>query len=133
MRSMQPDTILFVYNAKSGLINGAKDYLHKIVSPKTYACNLCALTYDGSIMSAQWKKFIKGLLFPYEFLHKDEFEKKYKINEPLPAIFLVQGKSLITFMSAKEINACKTIEELISLVNNKIEKLPGSQIKPSTN
>ncbi|RNI14159.1 hypothetical protein EFE42_06005 [Methanohalophilus sp. RSK] len=32
-------SIIFVYNADSGLLNEMKDYVHKIVSPASYGCN----------------------------------------------------------------------------------------------
>ena len=39
--------LVVVYNAKSGGLNAVLDYVHKMVSPKTYNCNLCKLTYDN--------------------------------------------------------------------------------------
>ncbi|WP_232221892.1 hypothetical protein [Methanococcoides burtonii] len=45
---MSKNTLIFVYNADSGLINEMKDYVHKIVSPSTYECNLCAITYGNT-------------------------------------------------------------------------------------
>jgi hypothetical protein len=38
--------LLFVYAGDSGAVNGLVHYVHKIVSPATYECHLCALT-DG--------------------------------------------------------------------------------------
>jgi len=37
--------IIFVYNADSSLFANITDFAHKIVSPKTYSCNLCKLSY----------------------------------------------------------------------------------------
>ena len=37
--------LIFIYNAKSGLVNEMIDVAHKIVSPRTYDCNLCAMSY----------------------------------------------------------------------------------------
>jgi hypothetical protein len=37
-------SLVFVYNADSGVFNTLSDIAHKIFSPETYACNLCALT-----------------------------------------------------------------------------------------
>ena len=34
---------LFVYNAKSDKLHKYLDFAHKIISPKTYACDLCSL------------------------------------------------------------------------------------------
>ncbi len=38
--------LVFVYNADSGLFNTVTGMAHKIFSPGTYECNLCALTYS---------------------------------------------------------------------------------------
>lgn len=38
--------IIFIYNAKGGQWNYLIDTLHKYLSPKTYECNLCQITYD---------------------------------------------------------------------------------------
>jgi hypothetical protein len=37
--------LLFVYNADAGLVTGLLDTLHKVLSPSTYSCSLCAITY----------------------------------------------------------------------------------------
>jgi hypothetical protein len=37
--------LLFVYNADSGLFNSIAEAAHKIVSPQTYRCDLCRITY----------------------------------------------------------------------------------------
>ena len=37
--------LVVVYNAKSGGLNAVLDYVHKMVSPETYDCNLCKLLF----------------------------------------------------------------------------------------
>jgi len=37
--------LIFVYNANGGLVNSWLDTAHKIVSPSTYSCSLCAITF----------------------------------------------------------------------------------------
>lgn len=74
------EKIIFVYNADSGLLNGIKDLLHKNFSPETYACRLCAVTYDNSGMVREWKEFTQTLKTPVEFLHRDELKDKYAIK-----------------------------------------------------
>jgi hypothetical protein len=69
--------IIFVYNADSGLLNVIKDWGHKIISPETYPCSLCALTYDNLGMRRPWREFINELGYEVEFLHRDELEEKY--------------------------------------------------------
>jgi len=69
--------IIFVYNADTGLFNSLSDWVHKVVSPSTYSCNLCVLTHHNFGAREEWKEFIKQISLPMEFLHKDEFVRKY--------------------------------------------------------
>ncbi|MBT4352181.1 hypothetical protein HOD20_06640 [archaeon] len=116
------DKLIFIYNANSGIFNGTIDYVHKIISPKTYNCNLCAITYGNLGMKKKWKKYITSLPIKTEFLHKNEFNKKYGINEELPAIFLESNDKIKLIISADEINTCKNIEDFIHLIKEKNEK-----------
>ena len=47
-------TFLFVYNADSGPLKALFDFGHKIVSPGTYPCSLCRLTYGPFGMRREW-------------------------------------------------------------------------------
>lgn len=81
--------LLLIYNADGGLVNGALDLLHKWLSPATYACALCALTYDTLGMKRDWKKAIEALPLPATFLHRDDWLARRPGNAtPLPAILL---------------------------------------------
>ncbi len=116
--------LLFVYNADSALFNQLGDFIHKIISPKTYPCNLCSLTYSGASMRKDWKEFVNLLPLKNEFLHKDEFFKLFpkKQNITLPAVFLQLNNDMIEFISAKEINHAKTLEELKLLVQQNLAR-----------
>jgi len=39
--------LILVNNAKNGVFNKAIDFAHKIVSPQTYECSLCSITYGN--------------------------------------------------------------------------------------
>ena len=120
-KNLTKSTLIFIYNANSGLLNTAKDYVHKIVLPKTYACNLCAVTFGNFGMKNDWKNFVDSLDYSVKFLHRDEFQKQYSlINEKYPAAFIKQGKTITKFISHTEINKCKTLDDLIVLVKKKI-------------
>ncbi len=113
--------LLFVYNADTGLFSVITDYAHKIISPKTYPCNLCALTYGNMGMNNKWKDFINNLTVPFGFLHRDEFVKQYDPKDTqLPAAFLQQGESVTLLIAHDEINKCTSVDELIDLVKKKI-------------
>src|SRR4051812_31549790 len=116
MRDAGP-TLVFVYNADSGVFNALADAAHKIFSPDTYACNLCALTHTAFGMRGEWKRFLEGLGRPLEFLHADELRSRYGLRDvPLPAVFEKDGASLRVAVGADEINACGTLEELEKLI-----------------
>ena len=114
-------TIIFVYNADSGLINGMKDYFHKIVKPETYECNLCAVTFGNLGMKNSWKKFISGLKNDVKFLHRDEFQKQFNLKDiSYPSAFIKKGDEIKLLISSDEMNNIKNVPELINIVKNKI-------------
>ena len=121
MANNEKKTLLFVYNADTGLFSVVTDYAHKIISPKTYPCNLCALTYGNMGMNNKWKEFIGNLKVPIAFLHRDEFVKQYDLKDTqLPAAFLKQGESVTMLITHDDLNNCSSVEELIALVTKKI-------------
>ena len=124
MEKMEIELIL-VYNAESGFFNIIKDGLHKILSPSTYQCNLCALTYGTIMMKDEWRSFIERLEIPATFLHRDEFLKRLEShphdvkNVNFPAIFLNKEGKITLFIGSDEINKCNTLNELIQLITEK--------------
>jgi hypothetical protein len=113
-------TLVFVYNADSGAFNAATDLAHKIFSPGTYKCALCALTYATFGMRADWKEFLETIERPLEFLHADELKSRYSVSDvQLPAVFEKDGEQLKLLIDADSINACLTIADLKRLVKDK--------------
>jgi len=110
-------SLIFVYNANSGLFNVLTDVAHKIFSPATYACNLCALTHTNFGMRQEWKRFIESLDQEVQFLHSDELKEKYGIDAvALPAVLWKEGGKPEVWIEAGEINSCRTIAELKELI-----------------
>ena len=115
-------SLVFVYNADSGFFDQVEDFFHKIIATGTYQCNLCAVTYDATGMKNEWKEFIDGLTVPVEFLHRDQFSEKYEIKETkFPAAFVKQGEEIKLLISQEEINACRSLYDLMNLVTKKVE------------
>ena len=109
--------LVFVYNADSGLFNALSDAAHKIFSPRTYQCNLCAITHSALGMRREWKQFLDGLDLPLEFLHADELRERYGVaGVPLPAIFRQGGEGVEVLIDAESINACRTLGDLERLI-----------------
>ena len=117
--------LVFVYNADSGVFNTMADAAHKIFSPRTYACNLCALTHTAVRMRGEWKQFLEGLGRPLEFLHADELASRYGLKGVgLPAVFTKDGGGLKVLADADSVNACRTLDELKRVV---LEGLAGGR------
>jgi hypothetical protein len=105
--------LIFVYNADSGVFNLLADVAHKIFSPQTYSCNLCAITHSNFGMKKEWKEYLESLETPLEFLHADELKSKYQFEKvELPAIFKEENGNLILAVNAAAINRCNSIEDL---------------------
>ncbi len=106
--------IIFVYNANSGLVNTLLDMGHKIISPQTYECNLCQITYGIVTEREEWKEFRESSTDELEFLHKDEFEQKYQQKRDYPVIFKMNNENELEELLGKDdLNEMKTATQLI--------------------
>jgi hypothetical protein len=124
MKKQRP-RVLFVYNVDLTPFALLSDFVHRIVSPDTYPCRLCDLTYDRFTMKGEWKRFIASLPVDCGFELRDRFQRKYPAyaDVPLPALFRSDGRDkLVTLLSADEINGAKTIEALRQLVAAAVRK-----------
>ena len=114
--------LLLVYNADSGSLNAMLDSAHKLLSPSTYQCKLCELTYGLVRENMAWKAFREQSDEELVFLHRDEFEQQYsqRFEYPFVARFL-QGE-LKLLLSSDEFNAIASTEELIARLNQVIRQ-----------
>ncbi|GAM09879.1 hypothetical protein OR1_02161 [Geobacter sp. OR-1] len=113
--------LVFVYNADTGVFNTLTDIAHKIFSPETYSCNLCAITYGNFSIRAEWKEFLESLDAEFEFLHRDELEPRYGVSGvPLPAVFVKKGEAVDIWINSEEINRCGSIEDLKALITARL-------------
>ncbi|WP_035563594.1 hypothetical protein [Hymenobacter sp. IS2118] len=117
-----PQRLIFVYNADGGRLAGLKDMFHKILSPGTYPCSLCAVTYGATSMQPEWREFIKTLPVPVDFLHRDEFIRDYSQwrQHLLPAAFALPDLGpLQPFIEAPEMDAAD-LNGLMTLVKQRL-------------
>jgi hypothetical protein len=118
---MAAGTLVFVYNADSGLMNGLIDMGHKIVSPHTYACSLCGVTYNLLGMRPQWRRFVQGLGRPVRFLHRDELAAEYGVTDvALPAVFELRDGAPALWMDAEAVNGARSLEALQAAVTARL-------------
>ena len=114
--------LIFVYNSDGTFASLIKDTAHKLVSPTTYPCNLCRLTYPVAFMDAEWRKFIESLPYEAFFLHRDEFHRQYpgQAQVPLPAVFAEDSSGLRVLISHSQINEARSIGELMQHVRHSL-------------
>lgn len=102
----------FVYNAETGFFNKLTDFAHKIISPKTYACSLCALTYGKFTMKQEWADYIKSLPMEVEFIYKNEW-KFAPVRQEYPLVALQTGTDRVeVLLEASELNELKSLKQL---------------------
>lgn len=115
--------LVFVYNANSGLGDALLDGVHKILSPASYSCSLCAITHGAFTENKLWKEFRKRSGIGMEFLHKDEFANKYadkvKSEVRFPILFKVDHGRFQTILNKESINALKDQESLIKAIQER--------------
>ena len=111
---------MFVYNADSGKLNALLDSAHKIVSPSTYNCQLCQLTYGLVNEKQAWKQFREQFEDEVLFLHRDEFEKQFQQKLDYPFLARVENQNFELLLSAEEMSGIGSTEALIERVRQVI-------------
>jgi len=121
------EKILFIYNANSDTGSKMLDFAHKIVSPDTYNCALCLLTFDNFTENKQWKTFRESLLakgYELEFFHKDEFQEHYESKFghafTYPIILVETPHDLEVLVTTEKLNAFEDVQELIGVVKSSV-------------
>ena len=120
--SMTGKPLVFVYNADEGTMNAIMDSAHKLFSPSTYQCSLCAITHGMVTMRGEWKNYLDALPVETQFYHREDFREKWPAEATvLPAIFqLKDDGSLKTLADAGELSRPKNVGELIALLDSKL-------------
>lgn len=118
------DKLIFVYNARSGTVNALLDAGHKLISPATYSCNLCALTHSTFSEKDVWKDFRNSLAIETEFLHSDEFEKafasKFGHRFDYPIVLASVAGELQSLITTGVLNEIKEVSSLIEVVKRAV-------------
>ena len=114
--------LVFIYNAKSGIINSLIDFTHKVISPDTYECNLCAITYGTFAKKDIWEDYIESLPISSIFTYKDKILDKKLDNVILPAVFQKKNDRFIQLISSVELNKLNNLQGLIVLLNSRLKE-----------
>ena len=109
--------LIFVYNADSGVLSLIRDIGHKLMSPQTYDCFLCMLTHGTFREDPKWKSFRETSNIDMEFLHRDEFQRRYDRKEAYPVI-LREASSLEVVISRDQLRHLSSVDDLIVTVKS---------------
>lgn len=117
--------LIFIYNAESGKLNALMDSLHKLVSPSTYSCKLCELTFGSFGEKNNWKEFRENLEVDTDFMHKDEFLKlyasKFGHKFEFPVVLAQTELGLEVFIANDELQEISSIKVLMAVIRKRIE------------
>ena len=112
-----PVKLVFVYNADNGLFNTLTDVAHKLLSPDTYHCQLCAITHGAFRERDEWRNYLESLDVECEFMHRNEYLAAYPHHyTDLPAIFINSNNELKLCLGRKAIDAVDSVDQLRALL-----------------
>ena len=122
--------LIFIYNASNDYLSIAFDFTHKIISPKTYECSLCKVTYGAFKMHKEWKDYLESVDLEVIFLYKNNYKKYFPNLNPksFPASYIYNGKSYMDFLDRHDFDSCDNLESLIKLIDIKLKK-SGEEIQ----
>ena len=113
-----------MYRAKWDLAHKLLDFGHKIISPGTYECDLCALTYGYVGMKQEWAEYVdalrgKGIVVSFCY---EEQARWYGYNpDDLPAVALQENWwTPQTLVSREMFTTLKTISDLKNTITSRI-------------
>jgi hypothetical protein len=120
--------LLFVYNADTGLFNTLADAAHKILSPQTYECALCKVTYGWFQERRAWRAFLDTLDADCEFLHRDELHARFPdVGVTLPAVLSLGDGQPTLCIDAQRLRACRDLDALMVLVREVCRAQPADR------
>ncbi len=106
-------SLLFVYNADSGLFNTLTDIAHKLLAPDSYACSLCRLTHGYLHERTAWRRFLTTLDRPCLFRHRDQLHDWPELaGQDLPAVFRRHRGRWQRCLGPADIAACNDLPSL---------------------
>lgn len=119
--------LVLVYNAEAGLLAGALDSLHKLVSPATYACDLCAITYGLTSMKREWRDYLDGLGMDMVFHHRPDFRASFpaQADWPLPLVALETEGRLALLLGPADFRGLTSVADLKAALAARLAGHPG--------
>jgi hypothetical protein len=116
-QAMSPERLIFIYNADGGIVQGIMDSVHKTLSPSTYKCSLCAITYGTFTMDRRWRAWLKSLPIPSLFYHRDD--SPYP-DVALPVVLVEREGQVEILVPTELLNALNGVDALIAEIEARL-------------
>jgi hypothetical protein len=102
------------------------DSVHKIMSPSTYPCQLCAITYGLLAMKREWRLFLDGLGMEVMFHHRPDFRTAFPqaADWPLPLIAVETEGQLMPLINGSDFADIPDLPRLIAMLQATLQP-PG--------
>lgn len=107
--------LIFIYKAKSDKLSKMIDFAHKIISPSTYACDLCSLTYWDFTIKKGRKDYLDNLNQQWiqtEFYYEERAGEFGITKEQLPVILFRNDDTEACIISGKEFHDITELSDL---------------------
>lgn len=114
--------LIFVYNAYSNLFNRWMDMAHKVLSPATYSCSLCQVTYGYFTMHQEWANFISQLSYRVSFQYKDQWKDAGRPGR-FPLVALKDGEEVRILLLPEELENLHSLQDLIHVLKSKLNEV----------
>ena len=115
---MTTDTrrIIQVYNADGDALSVVIDAIHKVMSPASYPCSLCNVSYGPLSVRTKWRNYLGRLDADVLSLHRDEFRGRFPATDvELPAILIQEpGAEPRVLLSKYRLDTIRDVDDLIA-------------------
>ncbi len=120
------NSLLFIYNNDSSVLQALKDYTAGTTAASRAECPLCELTHSPVGMKKEWKRFIRDLGIPSRFLNRNEFVAEFgQYETTFPVVLLEKETGLAILIGPEEINRCRTLSDIIVLLDQHLQYVTG--------
>ena len=117
--------LVFVFDTASGAWNAFVDSIYRACASSGEFCALLRWTASPAAARRHWQAFIAGLGRAGEFLYSDELASRHGVSgEPLPAVFERTASGVQLLISADQLRACRSLDEVEGLVRRSIRNVP---------
>ncbi|THD68892.1 hypothetical protein E7Z59_00755 [Robertkochia marina] len=119
--------LVFVYNAGKGWFNAFTDSIHKVVSPRTYPCDLCSLTHGLTRMRPEIRRYLTEFNGDTVFYHLNDLPDNCK--KPLadaggaPALFLEYKDEMLLLFDKTELSRFESATLFIAELKRRLEDI----------